>query len=60
MRVVKGVAAVCVRVVVEVPVATAEQALDNREGDQVLAEAGVCKTSSRLTGAETAIVVTVK
>jgi hypothetical protein len=39
--VLSGVAAVCTDVIVVDPVATEEQALDNREGDQVLAEAGV-------------------
>jgi hypothetical protein len=55
MNVLRGVAAVCVIVVVVDPVATAEQALDKRGGDQVLTDAGVCK--SRLFAAMTVVVV---
>jgi hypothetical protein len=55
MNVLIGVAAVCVIMVVVDPVATAEQALDKRGGDQVLTDAGVC--TSRLFAAMSVVVV---
>jgi hypothetical protein len=55
MNVPRGVAAVCVIVVVVDPVATAEQALDKHGGDQVFTDAGVYKF--RFFAAMTVVVV---